>query len=123
MTLAEEISTQPSIDCATWLLLITLMKIYEGKEQAEQEKVQNVQSEEKRAPGNVLWEPSPVFKEIKKFKEKPDAKWDKGSGKFRARHHPAKFPSCRKESKERLTSEGNRHQQKADAASVSRRTW
>ena len=33
--LAEEISKQPKIDSVTWLLVVTLMKIYDEKEQAE----------------------------------------------------------------------------------------
>lgn len=37
--LAEEISKQPSIDSAVWLLVLTLMKIYNEKEQAEQGKI------------------------------------------------------------------------------------
>ena len=35
----------------------------------------------------------------KKFNEKPDAKWNKGSGDLRARPHPAKLPTCEKELK------------------------
>ena len=48
--LAEEISKQPSIDSVVWLLVVTLMKIYNEKEQAEQGKLQNVKFEEKRNP-------------------------------------------------------------------------
>ena len=33
--LAEEISKQPSIDSVLWLLIVTLVKIYNEKEQAE----------------------------------------------------------------------------------------
>ena len=33
--LGEEISKQPKIDSVTWLLVVTLMKIYNEKEQAE----------------------------------------------------------------------------------------
>ena len=46
--LAKEISKQPSIDSVVWLLVLTLMKMYNEKEQAEQGKIQNVQFEEKR---------------------------------------------------------------------------
>lgn len=46
---------------------------------------QNLQFEEKR--GNR-----------KKFKEKPDAKWNKGSGDLKARPHPGKL-TCEKELK------------------------
>lgn len=43
--LAEEISKQPSIDFVTWLLVFTLMQIYNEKEQA---RTQNGQIEEKK---------------------------------------------------------------------------
>ena len=33
--MAEEISKQPSIDSVAWLFVLTLMKIYNEKEQAE----------------------------------------------------------------------------------------
>ena len=46
--LAEKIiSKQSSINSVLWLLVITLLKIYNGKEQAEQGKLQYVQFEEK----------------------------------------------------------------------------
>ena len=38
------------------------------------------------------------------IKEKSDAKWNKGSGDFRARSHPAKLPTCEKELKGSLGS-------------------
>ena len=41
--MAEEISKQPSIDSVVWLLVLTLMKIYNEKEQAEKIKVQNAE--------------------------------------------------------------------------------
>lgn len=33
----------------------------------------------------------------KMFKEKSDAKWNKGNGKFKTRLHTAKLPTCAKE--------------------------
>ena len=42
MTLAE-ISRQPNIDSVLWLLVVTLMQIYNEKEQAEHGKMQNVE--------------------------------------------------------------------------------
>ena len=45
--LVEKISKQPSIDSVVWLLVVTLMKIYNEEEQAEQGKLQNVKFEEK----------------------------------------------------------------------------
>jgi hypothetical protein len=47
MTLAE-ISRQPNIDSVLWLLVVTLMQIYNEKEQAEHGKMQNVEFEEKK---------------------------------------------------------------------------
>ena len=38
MVLAEEILRQPSIYCATWLLVASLIQIYNEKEQTGQEK-------------------------------------------------------------------------------------
>jgi len=35
----------------------------------------------------------------KQIKEKPGAKWNKGSGDLRARSHPAKLPTCGKQLK------------------------
>jgi hypothetical protein len=52
------------------------MQIYNEKEQSEQ----SVQFEEKRNTGG-------------KSTEKPDAKWNKGSGDLRARPHTAKLPT------------------------------
>lgn len=50
----------------------------------------------KGASENVV-KSSPVLKKIKKFKEKPSAKFNKRSGKLRARPHPAKILSGEKE--------------------------
>lgn len=49
VSLAEEISRNPDVDSIMWLLLIFLMQVYNEKEQAEQEKIQNVQLKEKRS--------------------------------------------------------------------------
>lgn len=40
MVLAEEISTQPGIDCVMWLLVVTLM--HNENEEAIQGKIENV---------------------------------------------------------------------------------
>ena len=45
--MSEEISRQPSIDPVLWLLMVTLVKIYNQKVLAEQGKLQNVNFEEK----------------------------------------------------------------------------
>lgn len=42
ISLTKETSEQPSIDSVMWLLVVTLMKIYNEKEQAEQRKLQDV---------------------------------------------------------------------------------
>ena len=46
--LTEEVSNQLSIYSALWMLVVTLMKICNVKEQAEQGKSQNVNFEEKK---------------------------------------------------------------------------
>jgi hypothetical protein len=43
----EEVSIWSTIDYVVWLLIITLMQIYNEKEQAGQREIQNVQFEEK----------------------------------------------------------------------------
>ena len=45
--LAKEISRQPSTGWVAWLLVATLLQIYNEKEQTEKGKIQNVQLEEK----------------------------------------------------------------------------
>jgi hypothetical protein len=44
----RRILKQPSIDFVVWLLVLTCMQIFNEKEQAEQEKIENVNLEEKR---------------------------------------------------------------------------
>lgn len=61
----------------------------------------------KGAKGNVMLEPSPVFKKIKSLKGRPDSKWIKGTAALRIRSHSAKLPRCEKELKENLSSKGN----------------
>ena len=53
ISLTEEISKQPSIDSMLWLLVFTLIKTYNEKEQAEQIKVQMYRLR-KGAPGNEI---------------------------------------------------------------------
>ena len=62
------------------------------------EKIHNVQFEEKWSPRKRN---GPKFRaqRHKRFKEKPNAKWNKGDGDLRARPHPAKLPTCEKELK------------------------
>lgn len=48
MVLSEEISRQPTIDSATWLLVVTLMQICNKKKLCKQGKIQNAQFEEKK---------------------------------------------------------------------------
>ena len=45
---------------------------------------------------------TPVLKEIKQFKEKPDATGQRWSRDRRTRPHPAKLPTCEKELKKSL---------------------
>lgn len=49
LVLAEEVSRQSSIDCVIEQVVVVLMQVYDGKEQGEQGKMQNVQVEEKRS--------------------------------------------------------------------------
>lgn len=105
MVLSEEMSRQPTIDCATRLLVVTLMQICNKKKLCKQGKTQNAQLEEKRSICKVT-ELSPVLKEIKSLE--PDVKWNKGSEiKVSARALQLSFQlTCEKES---LSSEGRHH--------------
>ena len=49
------------------------------------------------------------------FKGQPGAKWNKESGDLTPRPHLALLPTCEKELKKSLNSEGNHQQQKAEA--------
>ena len=64
-----------------WLLVATLMQIYNEKDQTEQRKMQNVQFEEKRSTRkyNGIKPRAP-----RKFTEKSDAKWSKESSDLRS---------------------------------------
>ena len=66
--LAKEILKQPSIDSIVWLLVFTLLKSYNKREQAEQGKIQTVEYKEKGAPGGRP-ELNPVFKEMNRLKK------------------------------------------------------
>ena len=96
---AEEISKQSNIISVMWILVVTLMKIYNEKEQAEQGKLQNVKFEEERSTRKWNTAKSCIQgdKQIKK--------WNKESGDLRAGSHPAKFPNCEKELKKSLDSD------------------
>ena len=80
--LTEEISKQPSTDSVLWLLVVTLMKIYNEKEQG------NVQFEGKR--NTRKWNGAKSCAQG----HKQSKKRYKGSGDLRARSHPAEFPTC-----------------------------
>lgn len=45
--LAQEISKEPNIDSALWLLVVILMEIHNEKEKDEQEKLYNVKFKDK----------------------------------------------------------------------------
>jgi hypothetical protein len=85
-----------------WLLILLLMKIYNEKEQAEQEKIENLQFEEKRHTRKYNIVKSCVQGE-KQIKEIHNVKWIKGSGDLRARSHPAKLPTCERGLKKSLS--------------------
>lgn len=43
------------------------------------------------------WDPTSAIKEMRQFKEKSDAKWNKKRGSLQAGPYTAKFPTCTKE--------------------------
>lgn len=60
MTSSEEISRQPNMDCAAWLLVTTHRNVYnDGEKEQEKYKVPSL-----RRKGSVM-ELSPVLKDIK----------------------------------------------------------
>ena len=69
-----------------------------------QGKLENIQLRRKGAPKGVI-ELFPVIKEIKKFKETPNAKQYKGNGGFTARPYSANLPTYDKELKKILSSD------------------
>ena len=71
MVLSKEISGCSGIDLVMWLLVVTLTQIYNEKKQAEQEKLQNVFSEEKRNTGKCN-RAKFCTEGDKQFKEKPN---------------------------------------------------
>ena len=90
------------------------MDIYNEKEQAEQGKIQNTQFEEKRSTMNYIGTKYGVQGDTK-FKEKPNAQWDKESGDFRVRPHSSKLLICGNElKKEKFNQKAKHHQQKDD---------
>ena len=68
--LAKEISRQPSIDYVVWLLITTLLQIYNEKNQMDHGEIRNVQNawKKEKAPRKMMLESSPMSKEIKKLK-------------------------------------------------------
>lgn len=70
MALAQEISTQPSIDYVIWLSVATLIHIWNEKEKSEQGTIQNIKFEGKKgAPGILMLKLNSVFKVIKCLKK------------------------------------------------------
>lgn len=112
LTLAE-MSVQPSIDCILRLFFSFFLQIYTEKEQASQRERQNKQFEEKRSTRKCIGARSSAQWQ-KDFKEKPDAKWDKGSSEPWEIFHTAKLLTCEKELKTHLSSEGKQQQLEAN---------
>lgn len=72
ISLAEEISS----NLAVWLLVITLLQVYNEKEQAGQKEIQNIQFVEK----NITRKFKVGAKACAERDKKPDEKWNKGNG-------------------------------------------
>ena len=90
--LAEEISEQPSIDSVMWLLVVTLMKIYHEKEQAEQEKYFR-----RKGVQESGMELRPLFKETNRLRN-----GIKGVVTSEQKSHKAKFQICEKGIQEKI---------------------
>jgi hypothetical protein len=100
--LKEEISRQPGIDWDMWVLIITLMQIKTVKKSNQgKNKYKMYSLRRKRASRSVRLKPSLVLRD-ERFKEKPGATQNKGSGAFRTRPHPANPATCVKKKKKIL---------------------
>ena len=89
MNLAEKILKQPGIDTVVWLLVIILTQFYNVKEQNGQREIQNQQFEKKITRKHNGYKT--CAQGYKKFKEKPDAKWNKESCNLKARFQQLSF--------------------------------
>ena len=106
MALEKEISQQHSIYSVMQLLVVSLMQIYNEKEQTRQGKHKVCSLRENGAPGSVV-ELIPVHREITHFKKSLIAKWNKVSDDLKLRSHPTKLPTCEENLKKSLRSEAN----------------
>lgn len=112
-------SRQLSIDCVLWLLVVTVRQLYNEEEQAAQRERWNIPFEENRSTRNCNGAESSTQAD-EDFKEKLDAKWDKGSSDPWEILHPAKLPTYERELKKNLSSEGKQQQQEANAEVILR---
>lgn len=84
LLLAEGTERHSHIDCVLWLLVITHMQIYNGKQQTEQIEIQNVlQLEEKKSTRECHVGDNSCAQGDERFKERPDVKWFKDNGNLR----------------------------------------
>jgi hypothetical protein len=84
-----------------WLLVVTLIQIYNEEEQAEQGKAENAQGEGEK--GTREWNGAKFcVLANKQIQENPVVKWIKRSGVLRGETHPAKPLTCEKELKNSL---------------------
>lgn len=68
IVLAEEISRQHNIDSVGWILLVTLMQLYNEKEQAKQgKKLKRMYTLRRKRASESIMELSPVLKGIKRL--------------------------------------------------------
>ena len=88
MALSGEISRQPAIGYAMWLLA-SLTQIYNEVRQRE---IQNVLFGEKVTTWEFNIGTKSCIQREAKFKERLDLKWNKGRGILRMRPHSAKLP-------------------------------
>lgn len=84
MSLAGEISRQPSTDIIMWLLAIILMQIYNENQKTGLREMQTLQFEEKKNIRKGDVGAKVCAQGDTNFKENPDAKWNKV---LRARPH------------------------------------
>lgn len=75
--LVEGISKKSNIDSVIQLLGITLVQVYNGKEQIVQEEIQSIQCEEKKSTGKLNLV-AKACGEKGQIKERPDRHWNTG---------------------------------------------
>lgn len=100
-------------DFGMWLLVITLIQVYNRKECVGGKKTQNVKFGEKKSIKKFNFAAKAYAGREKEIKERPNTKWNKVRGALRARPHP--FPTWKIERPEDIAGPKSWQHRKATA--------